>query len=105
MDAYRLGLGPPVAISAETGDGMIDLCEALIPFIPQPVPSLEASTSDSSVDRVDDRNAEEEAITEEATRKTETRDEIIKVAIMGIPNVVCPELSRFWQSVLECATG
>ena len=34
---------------------MIDLCEALIPFIPQPDSSVEASTADSSVDQGDDR--------------------------------------------------
>lgn len=33
FDAYRLGMGEPVSISAETGDGMINLCESLIPFI------------------------------------------------------------------------
>mgnify|MGYP000226480003 CR=1 FL=1 len=45
MDAYRLGMGPPVSISAETGDGMIDLCEALIPFIDQ---KTTIKTEDSS---------------------------------------------------------
>ena len=95
MDAYRLGLGSPVAISAETGDGMIDLCEALIPFIPQPDPSIEASTADSSVDQGDNRNEKEEPGTTETTNKPEASDDIIKVAIMGLPNVVCPKPTRF----------
>jgi len=33
MEAFELGLGDPVAISAEHGEGMADLFEALAPFI------------------------------------------------------------------------
>ena len=33
LDAYRLGLGDPVAISAEHGEGVADLFEALLPHI------------------------------------------------------------------------
>jgi GTP-binding protein len=35
LDAYRLGLGEPVAISAEHGEGVADLFEALRPLIEQ----------------------------------------------------------------------
>eukprot|EP00210_Caulerpa_lentillifera_P000496 g479.t1 len=63
MESYRLGLGSPIAISAETGDGMIDLCEALIPLIDRP----KASEEDSS-HVVEDQGP-------------------IKVALMGLPNV------------------
>lgn len=59
MESYRLGFGAPIAISAETGDGMIDLCEALLPILDTP--------------------AEDDSIEEE---------EPVKVAIMGLPNVV-----------------
>jgi GTP-binding protein len=35
-EAFELGLGEPVAISAEHGEGMGDLFEALLPFMPEP---------------------------------------------------------------------
>jgi GTP-binding protein len=40
LEAYALGLGEPVAISAEHGEGMADLFEALLPHLDdkQPVP-------------------------------------------------------------------
>jgi GTP-binding protein len=34
IEAFGLGLGEPVAISAEHGEGMADLAEALAPFLP-----------------------------------------------------------------------
>jgi GTP-binding protein len=43
LQAYALGLGDPVAISAEHGDGMGDLLEALAPHLP--VPAAEAVES------------------------------------------------------------
>ena len=33
LDAYSLGLGEPIAISAEHGEGVVDLFEALRPFV------------------------------------------------------------------------
>jgi GTP-binding protein len=38
LDAYRLGLGEPVAMSAEHGEGVADLFEALQPHVEQPQP-------------------------------------------------------------------
>jgi GTPase len=35
LEAFALGLGDPVAISAEHGDGMADLYAALVPFVDQ----------------------------------------------------------------------
>ncbi len=35
MEAYRLGFGEPLAISAEHGGGMAELCEALMEVLPQ----------------------------------------------------------------------
>jgi GTP-binding protein len=34
LEAFELGLGEPVALSAEHGEGLADLVEALIPFLP-----------------------------------------------------------------------
>lgn len=66
LDAYSLGLGEPVPISAEHNEGMSDLYDALRPFI--------------------DRAAEESA---EAAAEGETPDtqKPLQLAIVGRPNV------------------
>ncbi|MGQ0687077.1 ribosome biogenesis GTPase Der [Bradyrhizobium sp.] len=67
MESYALGLGDPVQISAEHGEGMGDLYDALRALMPEPVE--------------DEAEAEDEDISEEeaATRP-------IRVAIVGRPN-------------------
>ncbi len=46
LDAFRLGLGEPVAISAEHGEGVADLFEALQPLVERPAVSEEESLAD-----------------------------------------------------------
>jgi GTPase len=58
LDAYRLGLGEPVAVSAEHGEGVADLFEALQPLI--------------------ERDTEEESVSDEGAP--------LKLAIIGRPN-------------------
>ncbi|MGN6278228.1 MAG: ribosome biogenesis GTPase Der [Sphingomonas sp.] len=60
LDAFRLGLGDPIAISAEHGEGVADLFEALLPLI----------------ERADDGEDEEEL----------GEDAPLKIAIVGRPN-------------------
>ncbi|WP_346294923.1 ribosome biogenesis GTPase Der [Rhodopseudomonas sp. P1] len=67
MESYALGLGDPVQISAEHGEGMGELYDALRPLLPEPV-------EDEEDDDLADQS--EEAI---ATRP-------IRVAIVGRPN-------------------
>jgi GTPase len=67
MESYALGLGDPVQISAEHGEGMGELYDALRVLMPEPVEDAEAS---------DDEDISEE---EAATRP-------IRVAIVGRPN-------------------
>lgn len=67
MESYALGLGDPVQISAEHGEGMGELYDALRPLLPEPV---EDEEDDDPADQ------SEEAI---ATRP-------IRVAIVGRPN-------------------
>ena len=66
MESYALGLGDPVQISAEHGEGMSDLYDALRALMPEPVEE----------DETDDEDISEE---EAATRP-------IRVAIVGRPN-------------------
>jgi GTP-binding protein len=65
LESYSLGLGEPVAISAEHGEGMADLFEALLPV-------LEPLQSDED---------EEEEYDEEALLRAP-----LKLAIVGRPN-------------------
>ncbi|MBR1122366.1 ribosome biogenesis GTPase Der [Bradyrhizobium lablabi] len=67
MESYALGLGDPVQISAEHGEGMGELYDALAALMPEPAE--------------DDEEAEDDEISEEeiATRP-------IRVAIVGRPN-------------------
>src|SRR5262245_56407327 len=67
MESYALGLGDPVQISAEHGEGMSELYEALRALMPEP-PEHEEEAEDDDI-------SEEEA----ATRP-------IRVAIVGRPN-------------------
>jgi len=62
LDAYSLGLGDPIAISAEHGEGMDALYEALIPFV-------------KGEEKPEDEDEEEEAA-----------DRPLKLAIIGQPN-------------------
>ena len=64
LEAYELGFGAPVAISAEHGEGLAGLYEALAPFIEAPVP-----------DEDDDEDEDEET------------EGPLKLAIVGRPNV------------------
>jgi GTP-binding protein len=66
MEAYALGLGDPIRISAEHGEGLGELYEALRPLLPEPPEGTEAS---------DDERGEEDC----STRP-------IRVAIVGRPN-------------------
>src|SRR6201988_3763785 len=67
MESYALGLGDPVQVSAEHGEGMGELYDALRALMPEPVEDEEAAAADDI--------SEEEA----ATRP-------IRVAIVGRPN-------------------
>ena len=65
LEAYALGLGDPVAISAEHGEGIADLFEALLPYLDDKQPEPE-------------EESEEE---EEFDPKS-----VLKLAIVGRPN-------------------
>lgn len=76
-EAYGLGFGDPIAISAETGFGMVELYEALQPLLEEYV--LQLSTDEEQ--SVDEINMETEE-TEESEEKLP-----LQLAIVGRPNV------------------
>jgi GTP-binding protein len=69
MESYALGLGDPVQISAEHGEGMGDLHEALSALMPEP-----AEEEEEEIEGVEDWSDEEIA------------QRPIRVAIVGRPN-------------------
>jgi GTP-binding protein len=79
LDAYRLGLGDPIAISAEHGEGLDSLYEALLPFAP---PDSRA--------RADDEDEDDSPVTEEPVAEDDDAplDESrpLQLAIIGRPN-------------------
>jgi GTPase len=69
MESYALGLGDPVEISAEHGEGLSDLYDALRGLMPEPVAEAEEFDDDDIIEADEDL----------ATRP-------IRVAIVGRPN-------------------
>jgi GTP-binding protein len=79
LEAYALGLGEPVALSAEHGEGMADLFAALLPFERE---EEEFDDEDADFDAplpIDPETGEEVEAPLDLTRP-------IKVAIVGRPN-------------------
>jgi GTPase len=66
LEAYALGLGEPVAISAEQGEGLTGLYEALLAALPEATEPAEPDESDVPA--------------------TEADDKPIRVAVVGRPN-------------------
>ena len=75
LEAYGLGLGEPVAISAEHGEGMADLFNALLPFERPEMAEDEDDVAETDVDVIEG---------EEETPIDPKRP--LKVAVVGRPN-------------------
>lgn len=67
LDVYRLGLGDPVAISAEHGEGVADLFDALLPLVEAEEPAAEAEEIPGELEGEED-------------------EPTLKIAIVGRPN-------------------
>jgi len=78
FESYELGLGEPIPLSAEHGEGMADLVEALLPYAP-PEDAGEVEEKDDGFDPslpIGDQPEPEE-----------DRSKPIQIAIVGRPNV------------------
>ncbi|TYC63365.1 ribosome biogenesis GTPase Der [Rhodobacterales bacterium] len=82
-ESYSLGLGDPIAISAEHGEGLADLYDALKPHVDRVVEEEELATRDEAVTGVD-LDEDGEIIDEEDP--VGTRERPLRVAIVGRPN-------------------
>jgi GTPase len=69
MESYALGLGEPIQVSAEHGEGLSDLYDALRPLMPEPVDESEQNDDDEVIDSDE-----------------ELANRPIRVAIVGRPN-------------------
>jgi GTP-binding protein len=77
VEAYSLGLGDPVAVSAEHGEGMADLYDAIRPHAERSDAESDAGTPEPEIEAVD---AEADAEEDVAGRP-------LQLAIVGRPNV------------------
>ncbi|MFK7876479.1 MAG: ribosome biogenesis GTPase Der [Paracoccaceae bacterium] len=78
LEAYSLGLGEPLRLSAEHGEGMPDMYAMLQPIADELSTRAEQDTPDTEVDIVE--GDEEDAV------RTPTRDKPLQVAVVGRPN-------------------
>ena len=82
LEAWSLGLGEPVRLSAEHGEGMDDLYRILLPFREEFAEREAMNTPDVEVD-VSEELSEEEA---EATAYQPTAKKPLQIAVIGRPN-------------------
>ncbi|TNE35754.1 MAG: ribosome biogenesis GTPase Der [Alphaproteobacteria bacterium] len=81
MEAFGLGLGDPVPLSAEHGEGMSELFDILLPF------EKEEPTDDAPETAPRDWSADEELTEEEiAALEAEENKRPLQLAIVGRPN-------------------
>ncbi len=83
-EAHGLGLGDPLPISAEHGEGMLELREALLPHLEQAAPAVLSEEADSVA--VDD---DEDLLPVETDVDVEAPDDLdrpIQLAVVGRPN-------------------
>ena len=87
LEAFELGLGDPVQLSAEHGEGLGDLVEALLPFAP-PEPEEEADPAFEPAPPAPAASGAPPG--EDAEDETEAPEDLAKplnLAIVGRPNV------------------
>lgn len=82
-DAYALGLGEPIPISAEHGEGMLDLRDAIVAAIGEDR-AYPAAKEDAAVTDVDIPQSEEGSDEDEEPAYDDTKP--LRVAIVGRPN-------------------
>ncbi len=77
LEAFALGLGEPIRLSAEHGEGLVDLMEALRPIYDANVAKAEEDAPETDVDVGED---------DEDAPRVPTVEKPLQVAIVGRPN-------------------
>ncbi len=80
FEAYSLGLGDPIALSAEHGEGLTDLYAALMPLADAFAETSEAAEPETDVDLPEDGSDVQEAVPQPTAAKP------LQVAVVGRPN-------------------
>lgn len=78
MEAYALGLGEPLRLSAEHGEGMADLLQVLMPLADEFALRDANDTPDTEVDVVDGD--------EDGAPRVPTNEKPLQIAVVGRPN-------------------
>jgi GTP-binding protein len=82
IEAYSLGLGEPIRLSAEHGEGMTDLYAQLMPLADEFEEAAEAEAPDTDVDVEEDDRGEDEL----DSLPQPTASKPLQVAVVGRPN-------------------
>ncbi len=82
-EAYSLGLGEPVAISAEHNIGMEDIYNALTPHFPEEIDAPVNDDDENEFDGIDEIEGDEDS----EFIEIEDDEKSLKIAIVGRPNV------------------
>ena len=88
-EAYALGLGEPIPISAAHGHGIVDIYQALLPYFPEDDDEeVDDDVIDNpfGVDDIDDLEGRDDLDFAELEVDEEEEEKPIKVAIVGRPN-------------------
>ncbi|AWJ82744.1 ribosome biogenesis GTPase Der [Azospirillum sp. TSH58] len=80
-EAFELGLGEPLALSAEHGEGMADLVQALMPYAPPEPEAVEKTTAPLKGEDGEELPVGDQPETDEERARP------IQIAIVGRPNV------------------
>ena len=86
IDAWRLGLGEPIAVSAEHGEGMGELYDAIVAIAPEARDDGTGDTSDAGT-APDPDDVVLEAPDGAPTWRDDRAPTVIRLAIVGRPNV------------------
>lgn len=97
-ECTQLGFGPGIAISAETGDGMADLYAGLQPLVDAAVEEREGEETEIGDDG-GGRSIEAEGVS------TPAPPELLRLAIVGLPNVGKSTLCNTLLQSERCLTG
>ncbi|MCU9838026.1 ribosome biogenesis GTPase Der [Ruegeria sp. WL0004] len=86
LEAYGLGLGEPIRLSAEHGEGMNDLYSRLMPLADAMEEEAEDQAPETDVDVADDGEDEEDAEARVNEPPAITAEKPLQVAVVGRPN-------------------
>ncbi|MFT6104456.1 MAG: GTP-binding protein [Paracoccaceae bacterium] len=86
LEAWNLGLGEPLAISAEHGEGMSDLLQALMPLADGFAARAEADAPDVDVDIEGDLDGDDDFDSDAPRSYAPTAKRPLQIAVVGRPN-------------------